>query len=53
MNEIQKNEEHYNEIRRKKEAENEEKLNQTNRRLESEFRGADSNVIEKFKENKQ
>ncbi len=46
---ITKNEEHFNEIRRKKEAENEEKRSQTNRRLESEFHRSDSNVIEKFR----
>jgi hypothetical protein len=50
---ITKNEEHFNEIRRKKEAENAKKRSQTNRRLESEFNRTDNNVIEKFRgENK-
>jgi hypothetical protein len=50
---ITKNEEHFNEIRRKKEAENREKLNQTNRRIESEFNRAETDFIKKFRgENK-
>ncbi len=50
MNEqTEKNEAYYDEIRAAKEAENKEKLSQTQRRLESEFNRSDSNVIEKFK----
>ncbi len=46
---ITKNEEHFNEIRRKKEAENKEKLSQTQRRLESEFHRPETDFIKKFK----
>jgi hypothetical protein len=48
---ITKNEEHFNEIRRKKEAENKEKLSQTNRRLEleSEFNRPETDFIKRFK----
>ncbi len=50
MNEqIEKNEEYYDKIRKQKAAENAEKRSQTNRRLESEFNRTDNNVIEKFK----
>ncbi len=53
MPKTEKNEEYYDEIRKQKEAENKEKLSQTNRRLESEFHRTDNNVIEKFRgENK-
>jgi hemin uptake protein HemP len=49
MQKIEKDEEYFNKIRAAKEAENKEKLSQTNRRLESEFHRTDNNVIEKFK----
>jgi hypothetical protein len=48
---ITKNEEHFNEIRKQKEAENKEKLSQTNRRLEleSEFNRPETDFIKRFK----
>jgi hypothetical protein len=51
MQKIEKNEEYYDEIRKQKEAENKEKLSQTNRRLEleSEFNRAETDFIKKFK----
>jgi hemin uptake protein HemP len=53
MQKIEKDEEYYDKIRKQKEAENKEKLNQTNRRLESEFNRAETDFIKRFKgENK-
>jgi hypothetical protein len=51
MQKIEKNEQYYDEIRKQKEAENKEKLSQTNRRLEleSEFNRAETDFIKKFR----
>ncbi len=49
MQKIEKNEAYYDEIRKQKEAENKEKLSQTNRRLESEFNRTETDFIKKFK----
>ncbi len=56
MQKIEKDEQYYDKIRKQKEAENKEKLSQTNRRieLESEFNRPETDFIKKFKgENKQ
>ncbi len=49
MQKIEKNEQYYDEIRKQKEAENKEKLSQTNRRLESEFNRGEKDFIKRFK----
>jgi hypothetical protein len=49
MPKTEKNEEYYDKIRKQKEAENAEKLSQTNRRLESEFNRPETDFIKKFK----
>ncbi len=49
MQKIQKNEEYYDKIRAQKEAENKEKLSQTQRRLESEFNRPETDFIKKFR----
>jgi hemin uptake protein HemP len=49
MQKTEKNEEYYNEIRKQKDAENKEKLSQTQRRLESEFNRPETDFIKKFK----
>ncbi len=49
MQKIEKDEQYYDEIRKQKEAENKEKLSQTNRRLESEFNRPETDFIKKFK----
>jgi hypothetical protein len=52
MQKKEKNEAYYDEIRKQKEAENKEKLSQTNRRLE-EFNRPETDFIEKFRGKKQ
>ncbi len=49
MQKIEKDEEYYDKIRKQKEAENKEKLSQTNRRLESEFHRPENDFIKRFK----